>query len=119
MAEHVGASGEALESARSVLAARDRDLADADAELADILSSAHAAAKEAIRKLEAVDAEIEAAVAQRALAAPVEGREFARFLIDKQRQISEILTTARADAAAKVVALQKLHDRYRVSATPR
>ncbi|WP_319428629.1 DUF4226 domain-containing protein [Mycobacterium sp. RTGN5] len=115
MAEHGGASG--VEAARSLLAARDRDLAEADAELAEVLASAHAAATEAIRKLDAVSAEIEAAVAQRAVAAPSEGREFARFLLAKQHEISDILTGARADAAAKVVVLQQLLDRYRVSST--
>jgi hypothetical protein len=116
MAEHFGTSG--VESARSLLAARDRDLAEADAELAEVVSSAHAAATEAIRKLDAVSAEIEAAVAQRAVAAPSEGREFARFLIAKQHEISDILTTARADSDAKVVVLQQLFDRYRVPSTP-
>jgi hypothetical protein len=119
MAEHVGASGEALESARSVLAARDRELADADAELADAVSSAHAAATEAIRKLDAVNAEIDAAVAQRAITAPTEGREFARFLLAKQREISDILTAARVEADAKVAVLQQLQDRYRIPSTPR
>ena len=93
--------GDALESARSVLAARDRDLAEADAELAGVVSSAHAAATEAIRKLDAITAEIEAAVAQRAVTAPSEGREFARFLIAKQHEISDVLTAARAEVDAK------------------
>ncbi|BBY63901.1 DUF4226 domain-containing protein [Mycolicibacterium helvum] len=118
MAEHAGASGEALEAARSVLAVRDHDLAQADAELAAVVASAHAAATEAIRKLDAVSAEIEAAVAQRTVTAPSEGREFARFLIDKQHEISDILTTARADADAKVVVLQQLLGRYRLPSTP-
>ena len=118
MTEHVGAAGKALESARSLLAARDRELAQADAELAEVVASAHAAATEAIRKLDAVSAEIDAAVAQRTLAAPSEGREFARFLIGKQHEISDILTTARADADAKVVVLQKLLDRYWTPSTP-
>jgi Domain of unknown function (DUF4226) len=113
MAEHVGAAGEALESARSLLAARDRDLAEADAELAEVVSSAHAAATEAIRRLDAVSAEIEAAVAQSTVAAPPDGREFARFLIAKQREISGILTAARTDADAKAIALHRLLDRYR------
>jgi hypothetical protein len=117
MAEHAGASGEALESARSLLAARDRDLAEADAELADVVASAHAAATEAIRKLDAVNAEIEAAVAQRAVAAPSDGREFARFLIAKQHEISDVLTAVRADADTKVAVLQQLLDRYRVPST--
>src|SRR5262245_24109516 len=118
MAEHVGVTGEALESARSVLAARDRDLAAADAELAEVVSSAHAAAAEAIRKLDALHAEIESAVAQRAVTAPSEGREFAHFLLAKQREISDIVTAARADAEAKVVVLQQLRDRYQAPSTP-
>jgi hypothetical protein len=117
MAEHVGASGQALETARSLLADRDRDLAEADAQLADIVSSAHTAATEAIRKLDAVNAEIESAVAERAVSAPSEGREFARFLIAKQREISDILTAARADADAKAVVLQELQGRYQVPST--
>jgi hypothetical protein len=117
MAEHAGAAGEALESARTLLAARDRELAEADAEFAEVVASAHAAATEAIRKLDAVSAEIEAAVAQRAVATPSEGHEFARFLIAKQHEISDILTGARSDADAKVVVLQNLLDRYRVPST--
>ncbi|GAY13956.1 DUF4226 domain-containing protein [Mycobacterium sp. shizuoka-1] len=119
MAEHAGASADALESARSWLAARDRELAEADAQLADVVSSAHAAATEAIRRLDAVNAEIEAAVAQRAELAPPEGRELARFLLAKQREVSDILTAARADSAAKAVVLQHLLDRYRVSSPAR
>lgn len=115
MAEHLTAAGEALEASRSALAARDRELAEADAELAAVLSAAHAAAAKAIRRLEAVSAEIEAAVAQRAVTAPFEGREFARFLLDKQREITDILTTARAEADAKTVALQQLQASYRIS----
>ncbi|APE17428.1 hypothetical protein BOH72_21395 [Mycobacterium sp. WY10] len=114
MAEHAGASADALESARSLLAVRDRELAEADAELAEAVSSAHAAAAEAIRKLDAIQAEIEAAVAQQAVTAPVEGREFARFLLAKQREISDIVVAARAESDAKVVVLQQLMGRYRV-----
>ena len=117
MAEHAGASADALESARSLLAVRDRELAEADAELAEAVSGAHAAATEAIRKLDAIAAEIEAAVAQQAVTAPVEGREFARFLLAKQREISDILIAARAESDAKVVVLQQLLDRYRVPST--
>ncbi len=113
MAEHVGASGAALESARAVLAARDGDLARADAELASVLSGAHAAATDAIHRLDAVSAEIEAAVAQRATMEPHEGREFARFLIQKHRETLDILTAARADADAKVVVLRQLLAHYR------
>lgn len=115
MTESAGAL--ALASARALLAARDRELAEADAELAGVVASAHACAAEAIRKLDAVGAEIDAAVAARTITAPSEGREFARFLIAKQHEISDILTVARADADAKVAVLQQLLSRYRAPST--
>ena len=118
MAEHAGASVEALESARLLLEARDRDLAEAAAELVEVVSAAHAVATEAIRKLDAINAEIDAAVAANAVTAPVEGREFARFLLAKQREISDVLITARAEADAKTAVLQRLADHYRVPSTP-
>ena len=118
MAEHVGASADALAAARSLLAARDRELAEADAELTEAVSSAHAAATEAIRKLDVIHAEIEAAVARQAVTAPVDGREFARFLLAKQREISDILITARTESDAKAVVLQQLLERYRTTSTP-
>ena len=58
------------------------------AELAAVVAGAHAAATEAIRRLEAISAEIEAAVAAAGRrTTPAEGREFARFLLDKHREI--------------------------------
>ncbi|KAA0101650.1 DUF4226 domain-containing protein [Mycolicibacterium sp. P1-5] len=118
MAEHVGASADALASARSLLAARDRELAAADAELAEAVSSAHAAATEAIRKLDGIHAEIEAAVDRQVVTAPVEGREFARFLLAKQREISDILIAARNESDAKAIVLRHLLERYRMSSPP-
>ncbi|AQT78029.1 hypothetical protein B1R94_00420 [Mycolicibacterium litorale] len=114
MAEHVAAAGQALEASRSALAARDRELAEADADLAAVLAAAHDVATGAIRRLDAVSAEMEAAVAQRAVTTPHEGREFARFLLDKQHEIADIVNTARAASEAKAVALQHLQERYRI-----
>ena len=105
-------------AARALLAARGRDLAEADAELAEVVSGAYAAATEAIRKLNSVGAEIETAVAEHAVSGPAEGREFARLLLAKQREISDIVLAARAEADAKVVELQRLLNRYQVPSTP-
>ena len=113
MAQHVGQSGEALASDRSALAARDRDLADADRELSVAVAGAYATATAAIRRLEAIRAEIAAAVSGQGVGTPAEGRAFARFLLDKQRELVEIVTVAKADAAAKASALQQLSARYR------
>ena len=112
MTERGGQMGEALESARAVLAARTRDLADADAELSAVITGAHLAAVEAIRRIEAVQSEIEAAVAQHTGDTPAHGREFARFLLDKQRELVDLVTAAKSDAAAKTAALQGLLHRY-------
>jgi Domain of unknown function (DUF4226) len=112
MAQHVGQSGEALASARSALAARDRDLADADRELSAVVAGAYASATDAIRRLETIHAEIAAAVTEHSVGTPAEGREFARFLLDKQRELVDIVSAAKADAATKVSALQQLLARY-------
>lgn len=112
MAQHVGQSGEALASARSALAARDRDLTDADRELSTVVAGAYATATDAIRRLETIHVEIAAAVTEHGVGTPAEGREFARFLLDKQRELVDIVTAAKADAATKVSALQQLLSHY-------
>jgi len=113
MAQHVGQSGEALAAARSALAARDSDLADADRELCAVVAGAYATATDAIRRLETIRAEIAAAVSEQGVGTPAEGRAFARFLLDKQRELVDIVTAAKADAAAKAAALKQLSTRYR------
>ena len=113
MAQHVGGSGARLASARSALAARDRELAAADRELSAVVAGAYATATRAIRRVEAIRDEIAAALSAQSLGTPAQGREFARFLIDKQRELVDIVTAAKADVAAKVSALQQLSARYR------
>ena len=112
MAQHSGQSGEAIASARTALAARDRELADADRELSTVLAGAYATASDAIRRLEAIRAEIDTAVAQQNVGTPAQGREFTRLLLDKQRELIEVVTAAKADAEAKASALQHLLRRY-------
>lgn len=113
MAQHSGISGDALESARAAVAARDRELADADRELADAVAAAHAIAVEATGQLDAIAAQIEAAVARQSVDTPVVAHEFARFLVAKQREMVAIISRARADVDAKTAALQQLTDRFR------
>lgn len=112
MAQHSGDAGEAMASARAVLAARDRDLADADAELTAVITGAYAGARDAISRLESIRTEVEAAAAHQDVQTPLQGREFARFLLDKQHEMIDIVAAAKADAAAKVAALQQLTARY-------
>ena len=113
MAQHADSRGRPSQSARAVLAARDSDLADADRELSAVVAGAYATATDAIRRLEAIQAEIAAAVTGQGVGTPAEGRAFARFLLDKQHELVDIVTAANADAAAKVAALEQLSARYR------
>lgn len=112
MAAHSGQSGEALEAARVALAARDRDLAEADAELAGVVSGAYAAVTDAVRRIEAIQSEIDAAVARYDADTPAQGREVARLLLDKNRELIDLVGAVKADAQAKTAALQGLLRRY-------
>ncbi len=94
------------------LAATDARLADADRLLAETVSGAHRTAVESIRRLEAVQAEIEAAVAGRRTDSATAGQEFGRHLLDKTREITGIVAHAQSEAAAKVVVLQSLIAQY-------
>lgn len=110
--EETGAGAGALAHAAAALAARDAALADADRELAAVVRAAHALADESIRRIESVRTHLDAAVVGRRVADPVEGREFARFLLDKNRELIAVVTAAAASAEAKTVALVQLIDRY-------
>lgn len=116
MAQHGGISGDALESARSALAARDRELADADLELTDAVATAHTIATEAIRQLDTVAAQIEAVVEQQGIDNALAAHELARFLIAKQREMIAIISAARAEVDVKTAVLQQLTDRFRFPA---
>ncbi len=116
MAQHSGISGDALGSARAALAARDRELADVDRELAAAVAGAHAIAVEAARQLDAVSAQIETAAAQQSVDSPVVAHELARLLVAKQREMLAIVSRARAEVDAKTAALHQLTDRFRSSA---
>lgn len=104
--------GQALASARSALAARDRELADADRELSEVIAGAYATATAAIRRLEEINSDIDAVAADPIGTAP-QGREFARDLLSRQRELLDIVSAAKADVATKVTALQQLRLRFR------
>lgn len=112
MAQHIGLSGQALASARSALAARDRELADADRELSEVIAGAYATATAAIRRLEEINSDIDTVAADPIGTAP-QGRELARDLLGRQRELLDIVSAAKADVAAKVTALQQLRLRFR------
>lgn len=108
-----GRSAAALSAVGTALAAADARLAEADRQLAGAVRTAHAVAVEAIGQLEEVRAEIDAAVARRRTDTAMAGREFSRFLLAKNRQITVIVDEARARSSAEAVALQALGRDYR------
>lgn len=104
---------DALESARRALAARDADLVDADRALADAVAGAHAAAVESVRRIDAIGADLDAAVGQSPRDNPAQARELSRTLLAKNRDIAAVVTEAKAVAHSKAVELKELTERYR------
>jgi hypothetical protein len=112
MSQH-GHSAEALEAARRALTARDADLADADRALGAALADAYAAAVESVGRIDAINAEIDAAVNDQPRDSAAGARELGRYLVSKNRDIAAVVAEAAAVAQAKTVALAELRDRYR------
>ena len=98
-----------LDAARAELIARDAALGDADRALTGVVSAAVGQATEAIRRIEAVQAEINSTVCD---GTPLENRERARQLMHRQREVITIITGARADASAKTIELQRIKQLY-------
>ena len=113
----VGDSGDALESARQVLAARDADLADADRGLADAVAAAHALAVEALSRIDAISDDVEAAATDQPKNGPAGARDVSRHLVAKNREVAEVITEAEIAVQAKTVALRELTGRYRPPAS--
>lgn len=114
MGDDSAAVGEQLAVAGAALVATDARLAEADRLLIEAVRSAHRVAVESIRELEAVRAQIDAAVARRRTDTAAAAQEMSRFLLDANRRIAEIVRAARAESAAKAVALQALRGQYTV-----
>lgn len=112
MLDGAGATGDELASARAALAATDARLAESDRLLADTVCSAHRTAVESIRRIEAVQTQIEAAVTRRRTDTATAAQELGRFLLDRTREITGIVTDARSEAESKTLALQSLIEQY-------
>jgi Domain of unknown function (DUF4226) len=118
MAEQVGQSIGAIGERQAALARQHAAAADADRALAEALASAHAATVEGVRRLDAIGAEIDRAVANQTaigLDTSMGAREFQRFLIAKQREILAVVADARELDAAKKALLEKLTAHYTTS----
>jgi hypothetical protein len=79
------------------------------------LSAAHAATVEGLQQLDAIAAELDAAVAHQeafALDTAAGAHEFHRFLLARQREISAVVSSTAALSRAKSAALQELLSRY-------
>ena len=114
MAERRGTSGDVLAAARAALAARDAELTAADRELTDAVAVAHAIATDAIRRLDRLGAQIEAAASGRVPDSPAAAQELARLLVANQRQMADIVSAAQAEIDAKTAVLQSLTERFRI-----
>ena len=107
-----GNSADALAAARRALAARDAALADADRALAETLAGAHAIAVDSIGRLEAISVEIDSAATEQSNDSAAGAHEVGRQLVARNREITEVITSAEAAVGAKTVALRELTGRY-------
>lgn len=121
MAEEAGRSIDAVMARRNAVAEQDAALAEADRQLAEVVAGAHAVAISTVERLNSIQAEIDALATSLSddpsvLAAdtPTGALELQRFLLAKQREIVTAVSEASAEASAKVEALQRLRDSYRV-----
>jgi hypothetical protein len=115
MADQAGGSVEAIGARQAAVSARHAASAEADRALAETLASAHAATVEGIRHLDAIAAEIDGAVTNQAALAldtAMGAREFQKFLIAKQQEISAVVSRARELDGTTKTALDKLREHY-------
>jgi hypothetical protein len=113
--EMAGGSIDAIGDRQAALAARQAASAEADRALAQALADAHAATVESIQRLDAIAAEIDSAVTNQAALAldtAMGAREFRKFLLAKQQEISAVVSRARDLGSARAAALDKLHEHY-------
>lgn len=118
MADQGGRSINAIAESQAALSSRHTTAAEADRALAEALASAHAATVEGVRRLDAIAAEIDRAVANQAaigLDTTTGAREFQRFLIVKQREIFTVVSDAHELNLAKKALLAKLSAHYTAS----
>jgi hypothetical protein len=119
MAEQAGQSIGAVGEGQAALSRQHAAAADADRALAQALASAHAATVDGARRLDAIAAEIDRAVANQhaiGLDTAMGAREFQKFLIAKQREILAVVSDARELDAAKKALLEELTVHYTASA---
>jgi hypothetical protein len=115
MAEQAGGAVEAIGARQAAMSSRHAASAEADRALVEALAGAHAATVEGIRRLDAIAAEIDGAVTNQvalALDTAMGAREFQKFLIAKQQEISAVVSQARGLDESTRAALDKLREHY-------
>ena len=113
--EMTGGAVEAIGARQTALESRHTAAADADRILRDAIAKAHANTVEATRRLDAIAADIDAAVINQeslALDTAIGAREFQKFLLAKQQEISAVVDEARELDNASRAALDTLRERY-------
>ncbi|WP_343575661.1 DUF4226 domain-containing protein [Mycobacterium sp.] len=106
---------DAIGPRQAALSARHAASVEADRALAEALASAHVVTVQSIRRLDAIAAEIDGAVANQgalALDTAMGAREFQKFLIAKQQEISAVVSRARDVDAQTRAALDTLRANY-------
>ncbi|OBF62368.1 hypothetical protein A5753_15985 [Mycobacterium sp. 852002-51971_SCH5477799-a] len=106
---------EAVQARLSALASQHGIASEADRVLNEVLTSAHNAARESVRRLDSIAEQIDHATvnqADLALDTPMGAREFRKFLMDKQREIASVVAEARELGQAKAAVLQNLRAQY-------
>lgn len=115
MPDERGAHAEAARARERALAQQLRVTSAADTALTTSVRDARSAARRSRRRLDAIGAQIESAVAgQRALSldTPAGARRFSGFLTARTQDIAQVMSDATADDRAAAALLQALSERY-------
>jgi hypothetical protein len=111
MAEQPGAMAAAITARQAALVSRQAAAAAADRGFSEMLSGAHAATVDAVGRLDAIAADIDAP-AGFATDTPLAARERQRYLIAKQRDIIAVVAEARERNDADTARLTSLRSAY-------
>lgn len=97
-----GATADAIRGAESALAEQNSQTAEADLQVLGAVRDAHGTHAQGISALDGIKREIEhAALTRTDLDTPAGARAFQRYLVDRLRDIRDVVGTAEMDAASK------------------
>lgn len=116
MPDERGVHADAARAREAALAGRLRVTAAADGALTAAVRDARSAARRAARRLDAIGAQIDAAVAGQSsfgLDTPAGTRRFSGFLAAQARDIEQVITDTAVDDQTRAALLQALGGRYR------